>query len=444
MNRFTSETDDESTPSNGLRKSIRKRKIRLTVELNNDNLTDSVAKTCVKKTIKKKISNSSLPPIDNITLVPKLVKENEKIHHTQDKRRLKKFETHKAKLEHSVNKRSKRQNNTNTKSKIDAANPDYSDFLRKSTVILIKLTNTQIDDALRKREDILNTNNGNGNENEIENQSEISKGGSKSEDSNGSNLLNVTFDIIEEETKICKPILHKNASRSLNPNNHRVTFNNTSIVIDNINTTIPTRFPSDDESEAVTPRIISHSLRKTNSTIKTPTSSFKNAHTSKKIISPNYNKFKAGLTPAKLKSSEKKILKKGVMPDFAKMHKNMYDKMLNIKDYKEQKEVRAKLLLSGHKPDSSSKKLNSHTNLPVKKEVHKKLRFSHLKTSQEALNNSKGLNKNKSTTRRREQEVSVKNKNHSIRNSTENIRTEIKGIRTNRRFELLMKFRKTQ
>ncbi|KAK5648958.1 hypothetical protein RI129_003850 [Pyrocoelia pectoralis] len=242
---------------------------------------------------------------------------------------------------------------------------------------------------------------------------------------------------------MCKPILHKNATRSLNPNNHRVTFNNTSVVIDNCNTTIPTRFPSDDESEVVTPRIISRSIRKTNSTIKTPTSSFKNVYTSSKIISPNYNKTNAGLTPAKLKSSEKKVFKKGAMPDFAKMHKKMYDKMLNIKDYKEQKEERAKLLLSGHKPDSSSKKL-IHTNLSAKKEVHKKLRFSHLKTSQEALNNSKSLKKNKTPTRRREQEVSVKNKNHSIQNSTENIRTEIKGIRSNRRFELLMKFRKAQ
>ncbi|KAB0803879.1 hypothetical protein PPYR_00849 [Photinus pyralis] len=606
MDPFVSETDDESStkphPPSSTRKSIRKRKIRLTHELNSGVSTNLPLRSPTFGRTKRKISNSFLPPIDNVSLVSKVIVQKAPM--VVNKKTVKQLEMHKLKLQRGENKRSKSKSANVSNKKENFV--DYSDYFRKCSVILTRLTSKQMeealkrhtapcreeevpnvitsslrrgsrlgrssstgktqDDALKKHtasphngenfetskeaagspkrsskpgrssssgklqedalkkpslsqsreslEDVAKETTGVSRRRSKQGQSpptgkqkassyeEASLGnvktaketadsprtnsklglssstGKNQEDAlrktsshDGESLedvematdskrsskqgrgsstdLNATFEIPEEEIKTCKSILQKSTSRSPNSNAHRVTFNITSVVMDNFNTPIPTRFPSDDEKE--------HTYRnrgRTSFPIKTPTTA------SKKGFSPAVNKLHAGATPANLKTTDKKVLKRGTMPDYSKIHQKMYDKMLNIQDYKDQKMRRAKLLLSGRKPDSGTKTNNLSTtktnnpsttktnNLPqaasAKKQVHRKLSFSRVPTSDQVLNNSKSVTKNKSPTRRREQELSIKNKSNPVRSSMENIRTEIKGIRSNRRFELLMKFRRGQ
>lgn len=175
----------------------------------------------------------------------------------------------------------------------------------------------------------------------------------------------------------------------------------------------------------------------------------------------------------KSKSMDKTSSKRTKMPDFAKIHKKLFDKMLDIDEYSKRKRDRAELLLSGKKPEKSSlkkhnkqqkndsfKKMNSKKKLQYSTELASSsttltVKPTVLKKSQIVSSTPKGVkNEQAGYTRygfrvdpseafsKKEQIMAIANKTRPPKlKTTEENRNEIKGVRSNRRFDLLMQMR---
>ncbi|KAF2900795.1 hypothetical protein ILUMI_05395 [Ignelater luminosus] len=175
----------------------------------------------------------------------------------------------------------------------------------------------------------------------------------------------------------------------------------------------------------------------------------------------------------KSRSIDKTSLKRTKMPNFAKIHKRLFDKMMNINEYAKCKKDRAELLLSGKKPENGS--LKKHTNKQQKNDSFKKMnskkklqysgelsgsstlavKKATLKKSQIVSSTPKGVKNEQAgytrygfkivpneTFSKKEQMMAIANKTRPQKlKTTEENRTEIRGVRSNRRFDLLMQMR---
>ncbi|KAK4884012.1 hypothetical protein RN001_000283 [Aquatica leii] len=218
------------------------------------------------------------------------------------------------------------------------------------------------------------------------------------------------IDQIQDQKKTPKSVLKSN-SRTPTNNNRRVTFNDTSIIIIHDSDTLytsstPTHFTKDYDVARKTPGNISV---------------LKNAN----------GRHKRELT------ENVTYRKKTPMPDFAKIHKRMFNKMLDIKQHTEEKLKRSHILLSGGKP---KKRLNDHIH-----GVTNQLKKQNAKIDQLTVEKKDTKDKNKTALFHREQVIAIANKvRPKDRSSTEDNRVYVKGVRSNRRFELLMNLRKSQ
>ncbi|KAF5280866.1 hypothetical protein FQR65_LT03015 [Abscondita terminalis] len=254
---------------------------------------------------------------------------------------------------------------------------------------------------------------------------------SKGISNNASSEVNTTYDIAESLVKtpnIKKKLTRQDSLRGTPTNSNRhVTFNDTSIIIYDSNTlctfSTPTLFAEDRNDD------IKRKSSILDSKAESPrTSVLGNANSSRKN--------------SELQLSLTKPKKQRDRQYFAKVHKRMFDRMLDIKQHAEEKLKRSQLLLSGRKPSIGAKKKLINDNVPtVNKGKVAKILINKTVTKDKLDIKEK----NKNSVFRKQQIVAFANKVcPNPDSSRENNKVFVKGIRSNRRFELLMKLRKSQ
>ncbi|KAF5292350.1 hypothetical protein FQA39_LY03384 [Lamprigera yunnana] len=235
------------------------------------------------------------------------------------------------------------------------------------------------------------------------------------------NILDTTYDVNQEQTKAPKSML-KSSSKTSN-SNRRVTFNDTSIII-----------IDDSEQSYASP---------------TPTH-FSDGRSGNWKSSFNIKGTIGGTPmPKKENSIQKKesfLRKRKLPPNFDKIHKKLFDGMIDIQEYTERKLQRSNLLLSGHKPNTNVRKLSgkyiNSVTAALKKDDKAKSKTPRRIIQQSEKLNVKEMNKNSIS--RKEEVLSVVNKVRQTSSKREIAKVEIKGIRSNRRFQLLMNMRQNQ